>query len=187
MSTPTLFQGEVQFAGYSDSHTQGPKVAFRLQDSGDLDAFRALTVAKGNQSGQRMALVLVLVGDDEQPEAPPAPTTRHPVLAENGKIKPGPLCMEAIQLCQHPAFRDWVQQQPGFDSAPVDEAAAKEFILYECGIHSRKELDTDRQAALRFIDRVRVPFMGWARMRHNGSGPNEVRAVTLRGSRREAA
>lgn len=164
MSTPTLFQGEVQFAGYSDSHTQGPKVTFRLQDSGDLDAFRALTVAKGNQSGQRMALVLVLVGEDEQPEVPPAPTTRHPVLAENGKVKPGPLCLEAIQLCQNARFREWAAE--GAEEEQFSEAQAKEYILNVCCIESRKELDTDRQAALAFINRIRVPFMGWVRIHH---------------------
>jgi hypothetical protein len=155
MSIPTLFAGEVQFCGYSDSHTQGPIVKFRLTDSDELAAFRAMTVAKGNQAGQRLMLAVALIGDGEEPEAPPEPTTRHPVAAEDGRMKPGPLCMEAILLCQNPRFREWC--------AVDTEPQAREYLLEVCGIDSRKELDTDRMAADRFVSRIRLPFMAWMR------------------------
>lgn len=64
--TPT-FHGEMQLAGWSESHNSGCKVTFWLQSSEDLEAFRALTVRKGNTAGQRFMAALVEVGDDEQP------------------------------------------------------------------------------------------------------------------------
>jgi hypothetical protein len=64
--TPT-FSGEMQLAAWSESHTGGCKVTFWLPTPQDLDAFRALTVRKGNHAGHRFMAVLVEVGDDEQP------------------------------------------------------------------------------------------------------------------------
>lgn len=61
------FQGEVQLAGWKETHSSGVTVTFWLPDTADLDAFRALTVRKGNQAGHRFACVLVEIGDDEQP------------------------------------------------------------------------------------------------------------------------
>jgi hypothetical protein len=67
--TPT-FSGEFQLAGWSESHNGGCKVTFWLADPSELDAFRAMTVRKGQQAGHRLAAVLVEIGDDEQPVQP---------------------------------------------------------------------------------------------------------------------
>lgn len=61
------FQGEVQLAGWKETHTSGVTVTFWLQNPEELDAFRALTVRKGNTAGHRFACVLVEIGDDERP------------------------------------------------------------------------------------------------------------------------
>ncbi|WYX08203.1 hypothetical protein WJ978_19770 [Achromobacter xylosoxidans] len=67
MTVPVAFQGEVMLAGWSQTHNGGAKVTFWLQDDTDLEAFKAMTVAKGKTAGQRLALVAVEIGDDEQP------------------------------------------------------------------------------------------------------------------------
>lgn len=153
----TLFSGEVQFAGYSDSHTQGPKITFRLPDSDDLEAFRALTVAKGNQSGQRVMMALVLIGDDEQPLPPPEPTKHHVAPARRAGRTVGPYCMEAIELCRNERFRAWASSECGITIDSEDRA--KQFICDACGIASRTELDVDEEAKEAFIREIRVPFM----------------------------
>jgi hypothetical protein len=61
------FQGELQLAGWSETHNGGCKVTFWLPDAAELDAFRALTVRKGNTAGHRFMAALVEIGDDEQP------------------------------------------------------------------------------------------------------------------------
>ena len=65
------------------------------------------------------------------------------------KPKPGPLCQLAVQWCKDPQFQIWADVR--------DEEAAKQFILAECEIESRKEIDT--KAAARFEAYFRKPFM----------------------------
>jgi hypothetical protein len=64
--------------------------------------------------------------------------------------RPGPLCWLAIGFCEQPEFYERFQVR--------DAAEAKTFILRTCGVTSRKELDTNPEAAARFHERVRRPF-----------------------------
>lgn len=56
--------------------------------------------------------------------------------------RPGPLCWLAIGFCEQEAFQRFAHAR--------NEAEAKQFILNTCGVASRKELDTDAEAARRF-------------------------------------
>ena len=143
--TPT-FQGEMQLAGWSESHNGGCKVTFWLADSSDLEAFRVMTVRKGNTAGQRLACVLVEVGDDEQPVEP-----------EPKRDQRGPLCREAIDLCASVDFWDWTLSSTSAD--------AKHWLLGMLSIQSRKELDSDPEKGKAFVSMVRIPFMKWMRER----------------------
>src|SRR5690554_2878297 len=97
MNVQPTFQGEVMLAGWSETHNGGAKVTFWLQDADDLAAFKAMTVAKGKTAGQRLALVAVEIGDDEQP------VQRHE------KPKGGELARLAGQLCQSAQFQGWCE------------------------------------------------------------------------------
>ena len=136
MITPS-FQGEVMLAGWSESHNGGAKVTFWLQDPADLEAFKRMTAAKGKVAGQRLALVAVEIGDDEQPVQP--------------RTRVGPLALLAIQLCKNPEFQTFIEVE--------SESAAAEHIKTECRIESRTELDTDQDAARLFHAKFRVPFL----------------------------
>lgn len=73
------FEGEVMLAGWQESHTSGVKVTFWLPDPEDLDAFRGMTVKKGNIAGQRLMAVLVEIPDGEmEPEDKPEPKLEQP-------------------------------------------------------------------------------------------------------------
>jgi hypothetical protein len=78
---------------------------------------------------------------------------------EEAKEKPGPLCVLACQFCDDPIFWTWINTKTHY-SAP-DEFYAKEFIISECHIGSRKDLDTDERAASIFHSKIRKPFMAW--------------------------
>ena len=146
-----LFSGELQLAGWSETHNGGCKVTFWLQSSDDLEAFRTLTIRKGNTSGQRFMAALVEVGDDELP-VQPIDTLPEPVqkAAENVHIG-GPLARLAGQWCADPAFREWIY---------VDtEAQAAEKIRAFCNIESRRLLDHDLEAATKFKKLFRTPYM----------------------------
>ncbi len=138
--TPT-FAGEIQLAGWSDTHTGGCKVTFWLQSQEDLDVFKALTTRKGNTAGHRFMAALVEIGDDEQPVQP----------IKDEAPKGGPLAKEAAILCAREDFQTWV-------CAETEQAAAQS-VREMAGVMSRKEFDVDPAAGDRFIQCVRVPWL----------------------------
>lgn len=155
MTTP-VFSDEVQLAGWSDSHNSGAKVTFWLNDPAKLEAFRGLTERKGKTAGQRLAMVLVEIGDDEQPVEPSKP-------AEIEKEKPGPLCMLAVAWCKDNKFQDWLFEKlaiSGWQMSPVtSEETTKNNLCLLLGIQSRREIDTNPEAAMRFQTLIRLPYM----------------------------
>lgn len=141
-----VFQDEVQLAGWSETHNGGAKVTFWLSDSSALEAFRRMTVAKGKIAGQRLACVLVEIGDDEQPVESPVEV---PVKQPGEKLTG--LALLAVQWCQDSVFINWLQVE--------NEYQAKLAVCEICGITSRKELNTNKGAAILFDQNIRGPFM----------------------------
>lgn len=147
----TSFQGELQLAGWSETHNGGCKVTFWLPDAAELDAFRALTVRKGNTAGHRFMAALVEIGDDEQPVQQLQPE----------KAKGGPLAKLAGMLCADPEFWKFLEYEfmtnDGVKSA--EDAAA--IIRNACEIKSRAELDADPEAEKSFHASIRGPWLKW--------------------------
>lgn len=145
------FAGELQFAGWTDSHTSGPKVTFWLQSAEDLEAFRSLTARKGNQAGHRFMAVFVEVGDDEKP-VPPS-------VAE--KPKGGALSKLAGVWCNDPEFLLWANSvtHAGISWHVKDAKEAGEFVRELCEVETRADLDHDEYAAERFNKLIRGPYM----------------------------
>ena len=150
MSIKPTFQGEVQLAGWSESHNGGAKVTFWLPDAESLDAFRVLTTKKGNTAGHRLMAVLVEIGDDEQPVEPEPP-------------KVGPLAYWMVRRCAEPEFWRWLEQATGGPvENPVRAASVVKMIL---GVKSRKEVDADPDKAALFHERIRGPYAKWCTTR----------------------
>lgn len=141
------FHGEVQLAGWSDSHTGGPKVTLWLADSADLEAFRALTIRKGNHAGHRFMVALVEIGDDEQPVQP--------------QQKGGEIAKLAGQFCNNPEFWKFLHAKHGWACSMPEDAA--KLIRNRCHINSRSELDYKPEAAAIFHEQFREPFVEWQR------------------------
>jgi hypothetical protein len=135
--TPT-FSGELQFRCYSDSSRQGPKITFSVFDREALESFIG-------KEGKRYMAVLVEIGDDEQPRQP------EPAKAE--ELKGGPLAKLAGMWCQSKDFQEWI--------GVPNQAEARLFILEECGIDSRAELDHNHLAADIFHRSIREPYSKW--------------------------
>lgn len=154
----TVYAGDAQFVGWSDSHTGGPIIKLRLPSSDDLDKFRALTVGKGAQAGHLFSVAIVEHDGAGNITPPPEPTkASDPTPVRKGGYT-GPYCREAIDYCRNVMFQRYVSQAIECDAT---EAAAREFILSACEVSSRKDIDTSPEAQALFVQLVRVPFMHW--------------------------
>lgn len=141
MTIKPSFSGEVQFRRYSDTSSQGQQIVLAVADREALAPFIG-------KEGKRFMAVFVEIGDDEQPVQTPEP------------VRVGPLCREAVGLCQMPEFQRWAPEHTNSKQGDVfNEDACRQFILRVCQIKSRKELDTLRYASDLFRTEIRVPFM----------------------------
>lgn len=157
------FQGEVMLLGWSESHNGGAKVTFQLADPSDLEPFKAMTVAKGKTAGQRLACVLVEIGEDEQPVA------REVSPMSSGQVSPnlgdtpkgGPLAKLAGMWCNDPKFWKWAADEFGEQITNAEEAA--EMVRYLCQVASRAELDATVASQVRFHALIRMPYSEYLR------------------------
>jgi hypothetical protein len=78
--------------------------------------------------------------------------TPQPEVKEE-KAKPGELCIMACNFCKDPEYLKCFGLE--------NEADAKNDILIVCGINSRKELDINPDAAKKFHEMFRIPFLNW--------------------------
>lgn len=163
--TPT-FAGEIQLAGWSESHTGGCKVTFWLSSPDELAAFRTLTTRKGNTAGHRFMAALVEIGDDELP-VQAANTSQEPVnkSAENEQIekpKIGPLAYWLVLRCNEPEFWRWLESI-GYiaNCAAVAGESVKELL----GLQSRKDLDGNLDSVELFHREIRGPYNRWCASR----------------------
>lgn len=164
--TPT-FAGEIQLAGWSESHTGGCKVTFWLSSPDELAAFRTLTTRKGNTAGHRFMAALVEIGDDELP-VQAANTSPEPVnkLAKNEQIekpKIGPLAYWLVLRCNDPEFMQWLNRTKGY--CVCDSAEAGEAVKEMLGVVSRKDIDGDPDTVALFHERIRGPYAQWCAAR----------------------
>lgn len=128
------FQGEVQLLNWSETHNGGAKVILQLSDTRDLECFKLMTVKKGNVAGQRLAVVMVEIGDDENP----VPQMR--------------LSQQSALLCKDFKFQSFVEKRDGYHcETPFDrEEQAVTHLRKFCGVASRAELDSNGEAGARF-------------------------------------
>lgn len=163
------FHGEVQLAGWSDTHTGGAKVTFWLPDAESLEVFKGLTAKKGNVAGHRFAAVLVEIGEDDQP------VIQHHIADAGKEVKGGALAKWAGILCNDQLFYRWVMPVydrvmggHGYGSGDVDPdsfGSKSEFcrhcVLVICKIKSRAELDHNHEAGRIFRENIMAPFSEW--------------------------
>jgi hypothetical protein len=162
------FRDEVQFLAWGDG-PQGPWIKLKLPDSDDLAPFRGMTAAKATQAGQRMACVLVEIGDDEK-AVPNRSDTK--TSADDSKLKGGELARLSGILCNQPDFQAWLRdtfpsawvevstEAPGTD---VDSDITARMVRRICAVNSRAELDHNALAADTFHQRIRLPWLEFSK------------------------
>lgn len=142
------FNQEVMLAGWSETHNGGAKVTFWLADSASLESFKAMTVAKGKTAGQRLAMCLVEIGDDEQPKEPIEPEEQ----------KGGLLSQWLALRCKEFNFWVFIQTKSSSPNLIVSYSSCDYEVKLFLGIKSKKELDNDKEAENRFHEMIRIPY-----------------------------
>ncbi|CUI48371.1 Uncharacterised protein [Achromobacter xylosoxidans] len=80
-----------------------------------------------------------------------------------GAGKGAALARVAGQLCTSKRFQEWVIARAGAVPEGMNaQDHAAEYVRRACGISSRRELDHQAGAALRFHQRIRIPFLKWS-------------------------
>lgn len=153
--TPT-FAGEVQLRRWSESSTQGVQVTFALAESADLDKFKGL-------DGKRFMAVLVQIGDDEQPVVDKSRNLQGQSVDKKpnlqGREPLGDLCWRAVQWCKEPEFQRWIAGHVDFCiNMAIGDEYARLCVQKLCSVSSRKELDTNPEAARKFNQLIRGPY-----------------------------
>lgn len=145
---------EVQLAGWtkSDSHGRAPSVTFFLQDDEDAEFFAAYTAAKGrgknHVAGQIFDCAISISDQDDQSQE----SLRKEPTRNNNKLS-----QWAAMRCKEPQFHRFLNIADDLNA----EAIARQMILDVCGIESRAELDTNKEAADIFHEKFRLPFLDW--------------------------
>lgn len=157
-----VLQDEVQLLGYGETDSGGPWLKFRLQDPAQLGPFRGHAKATANKCGQRYALVLVEIGDDEKP------------VKQESKKTDTNYAFQCAQLFDHELFTAYMSDKHDLDRIlaftmesdslamwyesdnPVEEYPA--MMLEACvrqakkdiGIERKRELNQNHLALMRF-------------------------------------
>ena len=151
MNAPNTHAGvtEAMLLRWSDNHN-GRTVTFQLPADGE-HPFRGLKC--GPTNGQRMALSVALIADDE---------TEHP--KPNGSEKPKSYAQRAALLCKEPAFWRFYEQRQDFEPHRIgDEATMIDFLRLKCGVSSRSEIIEGTEAGRRFRDLV-AEYEAWKKL-----------------------
>lgn len=162
---PIFYQGEVMLLNWNENDASGRTVVFQLDDHDARHPFKGQR--RGTANGQRFKIVLVALGDDDEPinakkttgpdirgdHAAPGPT---PDDAAQGQGKPrqsfrGLKKSAQVALkCQESEFYQWLTRHPEFNEVtreltgtPTDAEVADLVVKRICKISSKRELDTD--------------------------------------------
>lgn len=146
-SEKIAFQGELMLAGWSQTHNGGAKVTFWLESDEDLEAFKHMTVRKGNHAGQRFMAVLVELDENDQP-------------AGQKRDKPGGLLMSALTLCRTEAFQKFCHDRLSWELGENPEDHAARVIRAECRVESRSDLDKS-PTARELFGRLMAQYREW--------------------------
>lgn len=149
MEKHVVYSGEGLLLNWGDTSSRGRTVTFELPQDDESHPFRDMAIRSGKQAGQRLMLAVVQISDQEEP-----------VVQEKR------LSQQAAILCRSSGFREFIAERS--ISSVETEDAAKQWMLTGAGITSRKEFDTNKQAADWFLTQCKLPYEAHRKMIDNG-------------------
>lgn len=167
---------EVMLLAWSESHTRGATITLQLADPDDLEPFKRLTLAKKGMAGQRLAMAMVEIGDDERSIPVTIEIGKHGEWRSSATVptdeqKGGELARLAGILSNDPQFWAWLckhidTSDPLATDPDIDDNEMPAmWIRRTCGIQSRRELDHNEAAAKIFHEQIRLPYLAYQKER----------------------
>lgn len=137
---------EAMLLRWGESHASGRTVTFVLPEDDGPHPFKGMKCGPAN--GQRVALSVALINDDE---------TQAP--KERRSFDELPLSQQAALLCNEPRFRRFLFER--YETEDTSDAAAKA-VRIDCGVESRADLDKSQNAAARWR-KLHSEYQAWLR------------------------
>ena len=129
---------EGMLSNYGETARKGRYVEFFLDEHGDVHPFKGLPT--GREKGQRFALIVVPIGDDEEVESHER-ATKDVADHEKGDGEKQctpfhelPRTMQAVLACKDERFQQYL--------GATDEREAAKCVYLLCGVESRRDLNT---------------------------------------------
>lgn len=149
-----VYDDEIMLKGWGDG-INGWKVTFWV------DGYAEHPFLKFSKGAEFSAVLVELQSDNE-----PVNQTKRERLTKAEARKRYPIAMLAGQLCKEPKFIKWLMRTPmGMVPLPDEvrsmgiERVVAKIIKDNCRIESRRELDTNPEAAEIFHDTFRRPYV----------------------------
>ena len=124
---------ESQLMGYGESDSSGAWLKFQIHPE-DLDKFRGL-------KGTVFHLTMVKIQDSGEPEKQEKPYADKPI---------GPLCREANEAAENPEWQEFLKEKLPVTMERLTPHFAAKSIRAWCFVGTRKALDYDQDAAMRW-------------------------------------
>lgn len=151
-----VYEDEVMLAGWNDSQTNGHTVKFWIATDTLGHPFEGF---ERHEPG-RFYISMVELDDDQEPV-----NQKMRDKVESASKRPSErVSFSAAMLCKDDDFLVWINEKHGShwsDPVVTNETDARDYLCQSLGIESRADLDIDPQAAQRFHEDIRRPFLVW--------------------------
>ena len=147
-----LYEDEAMLAGWNDSQQKGHTVKLWLCNDNMGHPFDGVS--------RKTELVVSLVElDDDQEPVDQKMRDKVEKQVDTGRQK---LSNVAAMFCRTAEFWEWVNKRDDILATPVlGEEVCKLWMYQEMGISSRADIDSDKQAANRFVQDIVEPYQKW--------------------------
>lgn len=157
-----FFKGEMMLAGGGNPLGQGMWVRFWLDDESSHHPFAGCAGRRGDNPGDLFMAMFVELDSDDEPI-----NQEKRKRAERANGRQSTLCTWACARSNDKLFLTYlaenVETKQGLRSESWwrDEDRVAWWIRWTCGIESRKDLDSNPEAAEIFHERIRRPYAEW--------------------------
>ena len=150
-------------------HFEARLAAYNRVGSGDkltllLHPQELPTELLGLPLGARLTIAWVALGDDEKP-ALAQPVAKEKAPKEKRRFHDLPLSQQAAIRCEDERFQQWLHKW--YRIPPNAGESTADAVRAHCGVQSRKELDTNEDAAAKWKilnDAFELETQGWVEM-----------------------